>query len=121
MRQANVQAARRAKAGKPAAELNIFSLLFANNSAIKLKRTLAEELENSADPQALGNTLNVMLIQDRNEAAMKVLKQELAKGHKRIGIFYGAAHMPDFEARLLKEHKVKVKSIEWLTAWDLTE
>lgn len=121
IRQGNIQAARRAKSCKPAPEVNLLSLLFSDNSSLKLKRVMAEELEHAGDPQALGNTLNVMLIKDRNEAAMKVLKTELGKGRKKIGIFYGAAHMPDFEKRLIADHKVKVKSVEWLTAWDLDE
>ena len=50
---------------------------------------------------------------------MKVFQQELVKGHKRIGIFYGAAHMPDFERRLTEEFGMRLQSEKWLTAWDL--
>ena len=60
-----------------------------------------------------------MLIDDRNAAAMQVFQTELAKGTKRIAIFYGAAHMPDFECRLRKDFGLKPKGQQWLTAWDL--
>ena len=72
------------------------------------------------DPETgLGATINTILIADRNKAALQVLQKELVKGHKRIGIFYGAAHMPDFEKRLRLEYGFKQKSHLWVTAWDL--
>src|SRR5262249_34256709 len=35
------------------------------------------------------------------------------------GIFYGAAHMPDFEKRLAEDFDLKKDKVEWVTAWDL--
>ena len=61
-----------------------------------------------------------MLIQDRNETAMKVLAEQLRKGHRRVAIYYGAAHMPDFEKRLVADHDMQLAGTRWLTAWDLT-
>jgi hypothetical protein len=60
-----------------------------------------------------------MLVQDRNAAAMKVFQKELAKGRKKIAIFYGAAHMPDFQRRLTSDFALKPSETTWLTAWDL--
>ena len=68
---------------------------------------------------ALGATINTILIADRNKAALRVFQKELVKGRKRIGIFYGAMHMPDFEQRLRLEYGLKQKSHRWITAWDL--
>ena len=62
-----------------------------------------------------------MIVADRNSAVMKVLDREMKKGHRKIGIFYGAAHMPDFEERLAKEHNLHPKKPLWLTAWDMTK
>ena len=59
------------------------------------------------------------LIDDRNQAAMRVLGKELAKGKKKLGIFYGAAHMPYFEKRLRDEYDLVPVSTHWLRAWDL--
>ena len=50
---------------------------------------------------------------------MRVFQKQLAGGKKRIAIFYGAAHMPDFEQRLTKDFGLKRKSTGWHTAWDL--
>ena len=60
-----------------------------------------------------------ILVGDRNAAAMRVFQKEIAKGKKRIGIFYGGAHMPDFERRLVLDFGMKKSKVEWLNAWDL--
>jgi hypothetical protein len=64
--------------------------------------------------------LTTILVADRNQAALKVFQKELAKGRKKIGIFYGAAHMPDFEKRLREDYGLKKASEQWLTAWDMS-
>lgn len=65
---------------------------------------------------ALGGTV---ILGERNKAALKVLSDTLAKGDKRISIFYGAAHMPDL-AEHLKAMGFAPVSCKWNTAWDLT-
>lgn len=57
-----------------------------------------------------------VIISDRNAKCMEVLEQEIAEGHERLGIFYGAAHLPDMERRLLAMGFKRV-SEKWLTAW----
>ena len=56
---------------------------------------------------------------DRNKACLEVLKQQLKAGKKNIAIFYGAAHMPDFDKRLKEELGVKRTTNEWIDAWSL--
>ena len=51
---------------------------------------------------------------------MKVFQREIAGGRKKIAIFYGAAHMPDFAERLQGEFGLMRSDTRWLTAWDLT-
>jgi hypothetical protein len=70
--------------------------------------------------QALGASLNQMLVIDRNAEAMRSLQKKLAEGHQKIGIFYGAAHLPDMEKRLIEEFGMKKRETQWLKAWDLT-
>lgn len=69
---------------------------------------------------ALGGSLNQLLVVDRNAAALKVLKEQIALGHKRIGIFYGAAHLPDLEQHLIGDFQLKKTETRWIKAWDLT-
>lgn len=100
------------------AEFNLADLF---GEPLKLKQLLAKQLAATGSlDQALGGTLNQLLVIDRNEVATKVLQQQLASGKKRIAIFYGAAHMPDFHRRLVNDFGMHVASVRWLTAWDLT-
>jgi hypothetical protein len=103
-----------------AADLDLGSLLLDPEAPVKLKRLLAEQLvELDAPGGGLGPTLGTILIADRNEAAMKVFQKELAKGRKKIAIFYGAAHLPEFEKRLRTDFGLERRAERWLTAWDI--
>jgi hypothetical protein len=121
MRLMNRQEMQRQKApAKPDPELDLFSLLVDPNGPVKLKRVMAEQMETMESPDTgLGQTLNTILITDRNKAALQVFQKELAKGKKKIALFYGAGHMPDFEQRLRADFGLKKESEQWLPAWDL--
>jgi len=49
------------------------------------------------------------------------LGQQLTAGKKKIAIFYGAAHMPDFDKRLKEDFGMKRTDSVWITAWNLVE
>ena len=49
-----------------------------------------------------------------------MLRKELAKGNKKIGIFYGAAHMPDMSRRLQADFGLRPTTEEWVKAWDMS-
>jgi len=86
----------------------------------KLKRIFAEQFADEEQVAGgLGSTMNTILVKDRNQAALKVFQQQVVKGKKRIAIFYGAAHMPDMEERLMKEYGLKRQGSHWLTAWEM--
>ena len=59
-----------------------------------------------------------VIVAERNKVALKVLTEEMARGRKHLGIFYGAAHLADMEQRLLAMGFQREK-LEWVTAWDL--
>ncbi len=79
--------------------------------------------------QELGNLENMLatfggkkgeesvIVGSRNRACFKVLDAQLAKGKKKLGIYYGAAHLPDM-TDLLKQRGFHYVSTQWLTAWD---
>jgi hypothetical protein len=58
------------------------------------------------------------IIGERNRHALDVMKKQIESGKKHLAIFYGAAHLPDMEQRLLKQG-YKLQKSEWLKAWDL--
>lgn len=121
MRQQNLlEQAQQKKPARAEPDLDLFSLLVDPEAPQKLKRLLAEQFDSmEALSGGLGNTLNTILVTDRNKAALKVFQTELARGRKKIAIFYGAAHMPDFEKRLQEEFGLRRDSERWLVAWNL--
>jgi hypothetical protein len=60
------------------------------------------------------------IITERNKKCFAVLQKEIDKGHKRIGVFYGAGHLPDMQQRLADDFGLKRAGETWLVAWDLT-
>ena len=103
-------------------ELDALSLFgMGSSDPLKLKRTFAEQL---ADPELDGlpgfTTLNELLIVERNKVAMTQLDRQIKLGKKKIAIYYGAAHMPDFARRLVFEQQLRPARMAWLNAWDLS-
>jgi hypothetical protein len=119
IRQQNLQELQRGK-GADGEDLDPLGLLLDPQAAAKLKRAMAQQLASmDGEDGGLGQTLTNLLIVDRNKAALRVFQKEMAKGRKKIAIFYGAAHMPDFERRLLADFGLRRQGTEWLRAWDL--
>ena len=119
LRQQNLLENKKKDNAHPEADIDPLSLLLDPDGGMKIKRAMAQQLAEMADDGGLGKTLGTILIADRNQAALKVFQKELASGKKKIGIFYGAAHMPDFEKRLREDFGLKRQGETWLTAWDL--
>jgi hypothetical protein len=114
------QAEAREKRGGDFSEFQLLAALFDSNRPLALKRLMADQMELVESGTGLGPTLDTILVQDRNGAAMKVLANQIKKGTAKIAVFYGAAHMPDFDRRLTQELKLKRESMTWDRAWDMT-
>ena len=108
------------EAGKPQSEAPDISLTDLLNP-IKFKRMMAQQFEDTGGDADLGGTINRLLVEDRNKACIKVLQQQLTAGKKKIAIFYGAAHMPDFDKHLKEDFGMKRIESEWITAWILAD
>jgi hypothetical protein len=95
----------------------MLSAVLTGNSA-ELKRSVAPLLSEAetfiARLEAKDGTV---LVGERNRLVMEKVAELRAKETRgSYAIFYGAAHMPDFEARLLAEGFVK-GGTTWLDAW----
>jgi arsenate reductase-like glutaredoxin family protein len=95
--------------------------LLSRDRAFKLKRLMAVQMQDVEMHLALlygpdGSTI----ITERNKKALEVLDREIKNGKKKLAIFYGAGHLPDFETRLQKDFGLKRESQRWLEAWKLT-
>ena len=98
----------------------ILLAFFDKNRTLKLKRIVAEEFEDGEDSMAaLEGPTGSTLITGRNQVALEVLRKEIAAGKKKIAIFYGAAHMPDFQKHLQAEFGLAPTDTRWLVAWNL--
>lgn len=101
-------------------DLRLFFALFDKDRALALKRVLAEEFENvEGSLTAINGPDGSTIVTERNKVALEVLREQLDTGHKKLAIFYGAAHMSDFEERLRDEFGLAPLKTTWLTAWDL--
>ena len=105
---------------KPAPGLAVLlAILMRKDSATELKRLIGREFDSVeqiiAGVESGGGTA---IIGERNRHALEVMQRQIAAGRRKIAIFYGAAHLPDMEQRLLKTGFKRVKT-EWLKAWDL--
>ncbi len=93
----------------------IAALLSGKSNLVKLEivHTLGQ-----GDDQIAAIAGESVIISDRNQRCLDVMDRELAAGRKNLGIFYGAAHFPDMEKRLVGMGFKRVNQ-EWLTAWDI--
>lgn len=83
-----------------------------------LKTLIAYEMTDMGQIQdVLGEDSGSAVIGARNQRAIDVLQREIATGAKRIGIFYGVAHMPDLEERLLDQVGLVYEATSWVDAW----
>ncbi len=100
--------------------MSMFSAMLSADSDNAFKTMLAYEmtdLEKASD--ILGDDSQSSVIGARNQRAIDILKMRLEAGDKRIAIFYGVAHMPDMEERLLKQLDLVYLDTTWVDAWRL--
>ena len=99
----------------------LLGAFLASDPKLSLKRLLAEEMAKQLDESGwiIGGEGSA-IITDRNDAALQVLLRERDNGKKKIAIFYGAAHLPEFAKSLERDFQMKKTGIDWIIAWDLT-
>ena len=104
-----------AAANQPDMAKLLTAMMSGNSNAVKLEivHTLG-----AGDDQIAGFAGESVIISDRNAKCLKVLEEQVAGGKRKLGIFYGAAHFPEMEKRLL-EAGWKRAGQEWITAWDI--
>jgi hypothetical protein len=103
-------------------DAQLLAALFSPNRALALKRILARQFSDMEGSISVFNGEGgSTLITERNKVALKRLEEQIAAGKKKIAIFYGAGHMSDMEARLLKDFNMKWDKTTWLVAWNMEE
>jgi hypothetical protein len=109
---------------KPLGEEDLVLALFrfAKNPSLTLRRAMAGQMEDVEGFVAVfeGET-GSSILSGRNDAALKVLKEQIDGGKRSIAILYGAGHMPDLEKKLQKDFGLKFDGERWLAAWEMRD
>ena len=101
-------------------EMQKFSAMLSSDSDNALKTMLAYEMTDlDTHREILGNDADSAVIGARNQRAIDVLRSQLDSGARRVAIFYGVAHMPDMEERLLEQFDLNYLDSTWVDAWRL--
>lgn len=116
MQQAQAEADEDAGKSKPKEKFDLVAAFRSREGQHLMRVTFAAQLEQMELMAAGGD--GSTLLEGRNEKCLKVLRREIGKGKKRLGIYYGAAHLPHLEQRLVDDMGFKKVAHEWLVAWD---
>lgn len=85
-----------------------------------LRRYMAKGLSLSDELlSALEGEQGSTIISDRNKRAIEVLKAQLGNGKRKIALYYGVGHLPDFHKRLTSELGFADRGTTWIKAWKL--
>jgi len=110
----------RMEASGESLNFDLFAALFAKDRPRQLKKALAGQMSEMEGLLAsFGGEKGSVIITERNKIALQVLRQQLAAGKKRLGVFYGAGHLIDMDERMRNDFGMHPTGILWLTAWDL--
>jgi len=60
----------------------------------------------------------VVTIRERNRMVLDAIRKQTRAGKQRIGVFYGASHMPGIERALRTELGFRKTGERWLVSWD---
>ncbi len=107
---------------QPIGLLELVAAFTSRDSERKLKLLFARELEDMEKLLAgfeEGTDGGSVIVAERNKVVVKALRDGMAAGKKKLGVFYGGGHMPDLEKRLAGELGLKKSKEAWVTAWDI--
>jgi hypothetical protein len=101
-------------------DMKKLTAMMSSDSDNSIKVMLAYEMiDLDTHRDILGNDADSSIIGARNQRAVDVLKETLQSGKKRVGIFYGVAHMSDMEDRIIDQLDLVYLDTTWVDAWRL--
>jgi hypothetical protein len=99
----------------------LLGALFSENRELQLKRAFASQIgDMRMAVGALSGKEGSTILTERNRVALEKLDEILKQGKRTVGVFYGAAHLPDMEERLLDRGFTRGETT-WLEAWNLRD
>jgi hypothetical protein len=113
------------KRGEPTRQITIidlFRILTSRDRSRELKLVLGRQFEDiEAQLAGIEGNKGSVILSERNRVAVEVLEKTIARGKRKIGIFYGAGHMPGIEEKLVRDLGFERTASEWKVAWDMSE
>jgi hypothetical protein len=98
----------------------VLSAFLSPDRAVELKRAMAVQFEDlEMATLAFDGPQGSTIITERNKRALQVLQNQVSAGKKRLAIFYGAAHLPDFDRKLREQFNYVPTDTRWMAAWNL--
>lgn len=121
LREVGFGMARNSSKSSDADESKVFMAFFKKNRKKALKDALADQFASMDSEQAMkGTSDGTSIITDRNNKVLEKLKEILKdNSKKKIAIFYGAAHLPEFSEKLQSDFNMKPQDDQtiWIKAW----
>ena len=104
-----------------AGEADLLAAMFSDDREIRMRRSMAKQMQSAdAAMTVFSGREGSTIIHHRNGKCFEILDREISAGKRRLGVFYGAGHLPDMEDRLLAKGFKKDGETTWLVAWKLT-
>ena len=102
-------------------DFDLMMAMISSDRENALKEIMAKELANSDGVfQVLEGSEGSTLVAARNQKALNVLREQMKNANNQtFAIFYGAAHLPDFHERLVRDFDMVPVSEQWLDAWKI--
>lgn len=114
--------AMQAAGGQSTDSVGMLMAVFSSNKEMHMRRMFAKQIKQMETGMVIFQGKNgSTIVTHRNAKCMEILQDEIAAGKTNLAIFYGAAHLPDMERRMLSDFKAKRAGQVWLEAWRLTE
>lgn len=101
-------------------DADLMMAMLSSDRTTSLRRLMAEQMQDMDSGMVIFNGKDgSTIINHRNRKAFTILDREIEDGKRKIGVFYGAGHLPDMEDLLMDEREMKRAGQFWLEAWNL--
>ncbi len=101
-------------------ESDLVLAMFSRDREMKMRRAMAKQLSGADLAMvAFEGKDGSTIIEHRNGKCFEILEREIKAGKQKVGVFYGAGHLPDMEKRLLEMGFSKTGQPLWYVAWPL--
>lgn len=106
-------------ASRPPGGGELLLALSSPDRAGQLKRLLARQFHHvDSMVEGLDGPDGSVILTERNRVAFRALQRELANGKRRLGVFFGAAHLSGIEAMMRGDLGFRQEGEpRWLVAW----